>query len=97
MAISRDDVRHVAKLAKLKLEDDEVERLMTDLDQILDYVKLLNELDTSDVPEMSHVTVSSSPLREDVVVPVLSTEDALAEAPRRSGDGFAVPAFVDEG
>ncbi len=97
MAITRKDVLHIAKLAKLKLEDAEVESLIADLGKILEYVELLNEIDTSNVPAMSHVTVTRSPLREDVVKPVLSTTDALAEAPRRSGDGFAVPAFVDEG
>ena len=97
MAITRNDVVHIAKLAKLKLEEGEVESLMADLAKILEYVELLDEIDTSDVPAMSHVTVTRSPLREDTVQTVLSTADALAEAPRRSGDGFAVPAFVDEG
>jgi aspartyl-tRNA(Asn)/glutamyl-tRNA(Gln) amidotransferase subunit C len=97
MAITRKDVLHIAKLAKLKLEDEEVESLMGDLGKILEYVALLDEIDTADVPAMSHVSVEQSPLRDDVVNPVVSTSDALAEAPRRNGDGFAVPAFVDEG
>jgi aspartyl-tRNA(Asn)/glutamyl-tRNA(Gln) amidotransferase subunit C len=97
MAISRSDVLHVARLAKLRLEDAEIEPIMADLGKILEYVELLNELDTSGIPPMSHVTVTQSPLRGDEVHPVVPTEEALAEAPRRSGDGFAVPAFVDEG
>ena len=97
MAISRQDVLHVAKLAKLRLEDAEIEPIMADLGKILGYVELLNELDTSGVPPMSHVTVTQSPLRDDRVHPVVTTDEVLAEAPRRSGDGFAVPAFVDEG
>jgi aspartyl-tRNA(Asn)/glutamyl-tRNA(Gln) amidotransferase subunit C len=97
MAISRSDVLHVAKLAKLRLEDAEIEPIMADLGKILGYVELLNELDTSGVPPMSHVTVTQSPLRDDRVHPVVTTDEVLAEAPRRSGDGFAVPAFVDEG
>lgn len=97
MSISRDDVLHVANLAKLRLADDEVERMRRDLDKILDYVQLLSELDTSEVAPTAHVAVAAAPLREDEVRTVLSTEESLSETPRRSGDGFAVPAFVDEG
>jgi aspartyl-tRNA(Asn)/glutamyl-tRNA(Gln) amidotransferase subunit C len=97
MTITRADVLHVAGLAKLKLADDEVELMRHDLDQILDYVQLLAELNTSDVAPTAHVAVAAAPLREDEARAVLATEETLSEAPRRSGDGFAVPAFVDEG
>ena len=97
MSISREDVSHVAKLAKLRLEEPEIERMMVDLGKILDYVALLSELDTDDVPPTAHVAVSRAPLREDEVHRVLSTEATLSEAPRQAQDGFAVPAFLDEG
>jgi aspartyl-tRNA(Asn)/glutamyl-tRNA(Gln) amidotransferase subunit C len=97
MSITREDVLHVARLAKLQLEEAEIDSLIRDLGKILDYMALLGELDTSDVPPTAHVAVESAPLRDDTVLPVLRTEDTLSEAPRRTGDGFAVPAFVDEG
>jgi len=97
MSISHEDVLHVAKLAKLQLNESEVETMRQDLEKILDYVAQLSELDTADVPPTAHVAVSHTPLREDAAHEVLSTEETLREAPRRAGDGFAVPAFVDEG
>jgi aspartyl-tRNA(Asn)/glutamyl-tRNA(Gln) amidotransferase subunit C len=97
MSITRDQVLHVANLAKLRLSSEEVDRIGGDLAKILDYVTLLSELDTTDVPPTAHVAVESAPLREDVARVLLDTEETLAEAPRRLEDGFAVPAFVDEG
>ena len=97
MPISSQDVLHVAKLAKLQLAPEEVEHLRGDLEKILEYVALLDEVNTTSVAPTAHVTVTHSPLREDEIHPRLTTEQALAEAPRRSADGFAVPSFVDEG
>jgi len=97
MSISRQDVLHVAKLAKLQLDEGEVEIMRQDLEKILAYVTQLAELDTKDVPPTAHVAVVHTPLRDDAAREVLSTKETLAEAPRRAGDGFAVPAFVDEG
>jgi aspartyl-tRNA(Asn)/glutamyl-tRNA(Gln) amidotransferase subunit C len=95
--ITRDDVLHVARLARLELAEPEVERMIRDLGKILEYVHQLNQLDTSAVPPTTHVAVETAPFRADEVVPGLGSESALNQAPRRSGDGFAVPAFVDEG
>ena len=97
MPISREDVLHVSKLASLRLSDDEVEKLRQELGQILGYVELLGELDTSAIPPTAHVATLAAPLREDEVHATLGTEAALAEAPRRGEDSFAVPRFVDEG
>jgi aspartyl-tRNA(Asn)/glutamyl-tRNA(Gln) amidotransferase subunit C len=95
--ITRKDVLHVATLSRLRLEEAEIERLITDLGKILGYVELLAELDTANVPPTSHVAVASAPLREDRAAARVDREEVLAEAPRRAGDGFAVPGFVDEG
>ena len=95
--ITRDDVLHVARLARLELAEPEVERMIQDLGKILEYVAQLNELDTSAVAPTSHVAVETMPFRRDEVVAGLAFETALAEAPRQSDGGFAVPAFVDEG
>ena len=97
MSITRDDVLHIAKLARLRLEDDEVTALQADLGRILGYVEKLQELNTDGIPPTAHIAVDAAPLRPDAVVQGLSNETAIAEAPRPRNGGFAVPAFVDEG
>ena len=95
--ITRDDVLHVARLARLELAEPEIERMIEDLGKILEHMAQLNELDTSAVLPTSHLAVETAPFRPDEVVAGLAFETALAEAPRQSDGGFAVPAFVDEG
>lgn len=97
MSITRDDVLHIAKLARLRLEDDEVTSLQADLERILVYVEKLQELNTDGIPPTAHIAVDMAPVRPDTVVQGLSNEVAVAEAPRPRDGGFAVPAFVDEG
>jgi aspartyl-tRNA(Asn)/glutamyl-tRNA(Gln) amidotransferase subunit C len=96
MPIGRDEVRQIAALARLELSDPEIERLQRDLAQILEYVELLSELDTSAVEPSAYGRVERAPLRDDRVCPGVSHEQALAEAPRTAAGGFAVPAFVEE-
>lgn len=96
MAITRETVHHVARLARLELDDDEAARMERDLSSILEYVDALAALDTSGIPETAHVAVDAAPVREDRVLPGVPTERALSQAPRTAGGGFAVPAFVDE-
>ena len=96
MAITREVVLHVARLARLELEPDEVTRMQRDLDNILGHVAQLGQLATDGVPETAHVAAERAPLREDALLPSLDPDVALAEAPRRTGTAFAVPGFVDE-
>ena len=96
MAITRETVLHVARLARLELGSDEVERLQEDLDKILGYVGELAELTIDDVPETAHVAAERAPFRKDVPTPSLDTKTALGEAPRSAEGRFAVPGFVDE-
>jgi aspartyl-tRNA(Asn)/glutamyl-tRNA(Gln) amidotransferase subunit C len=96
MAITREAVLHVARLARLELEADEVTRMQRDLDNILGHVAQLGQLATDGVPETAHVAAERSPLRDDVLLPSLDEVAALGEAPRRTGTAFAVPGFVDE-
>ena len=96
MAITRENVLHVAKLARLELADAEIEPMRVDLEKIIGYMAQLNELDTSAVPPTAQVAVQAAPLRADAVQPSLANEQAMAEAPRHAGGGFAVPAFVEE-
>ena len=92
MAISRDDVLHVARLARLALREDEIERLQVQLNAILDAVGKVSELDLSDVPPTSHPLALVNVSAPDEPVPCLPVEDALANAPEREGDFFRVPA-----
>jgi aspartyl-tRNA(Asn)/glutamyl-tRNA(Gln) amidotransferase subunit C len=96
MAITRDDVLHVAKLARLELSEAEIDRMRRDLDSILEYVNQLSELDTTHVAATAQVAVVAAPFRADEPRPSLPHDVALSQAPRTSSDGFAVPAFVDE-
>ncbi len=89
-------VRHVAGLASLSLSDDEAKRFAGELAKIVEYVAQLDALDTRDVPPTAHVQLDRLPFRPDQLADCLTHEDALAQAPRREGEGFAVPAFVDE-
>lgn len=94
--LGENEVRHVAKLARLDLRDDEIGRMAGELSAIVSYVQKLAELDTAEVPPTAHVRLARAPMRDDAPRPCLSHDDALAEAPRVAHDGFAVPAFVDD-
>ncbi|HET9953100.1 MAG TPA: Asp-tRNA(Asn)/Glu-tRNA(Gln) amidotransferase subunit GatC [Polyangiaceae bacterium] len=96
MAITRETVLHVARLARLDLDESEVERMKRDLNSILEYVDELSSVDTSAIAETAHISLESAVLRPDLSKPGVATELALSEAPRGSGSSFAVPAFVEE-
>ena len=91
MAISRAEVLHVARLARLALTEEEVERLGGQLDAILEAVGKVSELDLSDVPPTSHPLDLVNVTRTDEPRPSLALEEALAPAPERDGDFFRVP------
>ena len=97
MSITRDDVVHVAKLARLELSEAEIERMVRDLGTILEHVAELQKVDTAGVAPTAYVAVEAAPLRPDAVVPGVDRAHAMREAPRHQDGGFAVPAFVDEG
>ena len=89
--IDREQVLHVARLARLELTDDEVERMSGELSKILDHIEKLSELDLENVEPTSHVVEVGNALREDVPEPSLAPEVALAEAPDAADGGFRVP------
>ena len=91
MAITREEVLHVAKLASLELTDDEVERLTGELSAILEAVSKVSELDLSDVPPTSHPLELVNSWAEDEPRPSLDLDDVFANAPARGGDLFKVP------
>ncbi|HEY4719290.1 MAG TPA: Asp-tRNA(Asn)/Glu-tRNA(Gln) amidotransferase subunit GatC [Candidatus Methylomirabilis sp.] len=96
MKITRREVEHVARLARLGLSEEEIERMRAQLDAILNYVDKLNELETRDVPPTSHAIPMTNVFREDAVRPCLSQEEALANAPDRAEAFFRVPRILEE-
>ena len=93
MAISRDEVLHVARLARLALTDDEVERLTSELGAILDAVGVVSELDLADVQPTSHPLDLVNVWAEDVPHASLPLEEVLANAPEAENGLFRVPAW----
>ena len=89
--IEREQVLHVARLARLRLSDDEIERMTGELSSILDHIEKISELDLDDVEPTSHVVALENVLRADEPRPSLPRERALAEAPDTDGTGFRVP------
>ncbi len=95
MALTLDQVRHVAKLSELDLSESELETMAKDLSAILAHVDQLQQLDTQGCSTDHHGTETLA-FRADEPVPCTSHEQALKQAPRPLEDGFAVPAFVED-
>jgi aspartyl-tRNA(Asn)/glutamyl-tRNA(Gln) amidotransferase subunit C len=89
--IDRDQVLHVARLARLELSDEDVERMSSELSSILDHVEKINELDLEGVAPTSHVVELENVLRPDEPRPSWPREQVLAEAPDVAAGGFRVP------
>jgi len=96
MALSPEEVRRIATLARLRLLPPEEARLAGELSTILEYVRLLEELDVSGVEPMTHALASGeTPWRQDEIAPGLSPDEALANAPARDGTCFQVPRIIE--
>jgi aspartyl-tRNA(Asn)/glutamyl-tRNA(Gln) amidotransferase subunit C len=89
--IERDQVLHVARLARIRLSEDEVDRMAGEMAKILEHVEKMNELDLDDVEPTSHVVELQNVLREDVPRDGLPRERALEQAPDAAQGGFRVP------
>ena len=89
--IDREQVLHVARLARLELSDAEVEKMVGELSNILGHIERINELDLEGVPPTSHVVEVANALRADEPRPSLPREVALASAPAHTDEGFLVP------
>jgi aspartyl-tRNA(Asn)/glutamyl-tRNA(Gln) amidotransferase subunit C len=89
--IDREQVLHVARLARLRLSDEEVERMSGELSSILDHIEKIEELDLDDVEPTSHVVEIENVLRADQPRPSWPRERVLAEAPDAADGGFRVP------
>jgi len=95
--ISREDVLHVADLARLHLSDEEVDRMQTQLSNILEAIETLRDVDTSHVGPTASVIKLENVMREDVARPGLSRDAALANAPLRDDPFLRVPTVLEEG
>ncbi len=108
MKVTEKDVTYVADLANLELTDQERQRMLKDLNSILDYIDRLNELDTADVPPMAQITAkfgqsdakpdddTAHAWREDVPLPSLPHNEAMQNAPETDGVFFKVPKVIEK-
>ncbi len=94
--INADDVRKVAKLARLDLQEDTIATYTGQLERILDYVDQLQAVDTEGVPPTTRAVEVVNVTRADTVVPTDVREDLLDQAPQREGDFFRVPKIMAE-
>jgi len=94
--ITRDDVAHVARLARLELGPEELELMRVQLDGILGYIDKLAQLDVEGVEATAHAVPLVNVMREDTVVAPLSHEAMLANAPDRVGELFRVPRIIED-
>jgi aspartyl-tRNA(Asn)/glutamyl-tRNA(Gln) amidotransferase subunit C len=94
--ITRDDVAHVARLARLDVSDDELDRFTGQLAAVLEHARDVEALDVGDVPPTAHPLPLKNVLRPDVVRPSLDRDEVLAVAPAVEDDRFAVPPVLGE-
>jgi aspartyl-tRNA(Asn)/glutamyl-tRNA(Gln) amidotransferase subunit C len=94
MKITADQVRHVARLARLEIDPEAIEKLAAELATILTYVDKLNEVDTQDVPPTSHAIALTNAFRDDVAHAHLPREQALQNAPSQDEGSFVVPKVI---
>jgi aspartyl-tRNA(Asn)/glutamyl-tRNA(Gln) amidotransferase subunit C len=95
MAVSREEVAHVADLARLEVTPDQVESFQQDLQAIMEHFLLLDELDTDNVAPMSHALDLVNVFRPDTLEEPLSQEEALANAPQKAYGHFRVPRVIE--
>ena len=93
--ISKEQVKHVAHLARLAVTEEEVEQLTKDLADIIEYAELLNELDTDNVEPTTHVLEMKNVMRKDEARQWISQEEALKNAPDKKDGLFRVPSILE--
>ena len=95
MKLSREEVLHIARLARLGLTEGEIDRMREQLSNILENFEVLQQVDTSGVPPTAQSIVLQNVVRDDEVVPSLPAGEVLANAPRKEGDFFRVRAVLE--
>ena len=92
--LTRKEVEEIALLARLYLDDEELEKMQGELGAMLEHFGVIASVDTTDIPPMTHPVPLELPMRLDVVMPSLTTEEALKGVPKRDGDLIVVPAII---
>ncbi|MFA5309647.1 MAG: Asp-tRNA(Asn)/Glu-tRNA(Gln) amidotransferase subunit GatC [Dehalococcoidales bacterium] len=95
MKLSREEVLHIARLARVSLTEAEITRMSEQLSNLLEHFEVLQKVDTEGVPPTAQSVSLQSVMRDDVVAPSLTAEDVLANAPRRDGEYFRVRAVLE--
>jgi len=96
MSLSRQEVEKVSLLARLRLSEEELDLMTSQLGQIVEYVEQLSELDTEDVEPMAHAVAMQNVFADDEVAPSLARDQALANAPKRDDECYRVPAVLGD-
>jgi len=95
MQIDKDTVAKIAHLARLEVNEQETENMVTDMTKILDFMAKLNEVDTSSVEPLIYMTNEVNSLRDDVVKQEITHEEALSNAPEQDGKHFLVAKVIE--
>ncbi len=95
MQITKEEIEHIAVLARLCLSEEEKELFVLQLSSILDYVEKLNELDTKDIEPTSHVLSLNNVMRDDLQAASLHREDAMVNAPSHTEKFYRVPKIIE--
>jgi len=96
MSLTREDVAKVSLLGRLRLRDDELDRMTDQLTQIVAYMELLSEVDTEHVEPMAHAVEQSNVFADDLPRPSLDRDAALSNAPKRDNECYRVPAVLGD-
>ena len=96
MELSREEVLHIARLARVALTEEEITRMSRQLSDLLEHFQNLQQVDTEGVPPTAQSIDIRSVMRDDVIAPSLSPEEVLSNAPRREEDYFRVRAVLEE-
>jgi aspartyl-tRNA(Asn)/glutamyl-tRNA(Gln) amidotransferase subunit C len=94
MSVTKNEVEHIAKLAKLKFDENEIDDFTSQLNTILEYVDKLNELDTENVSPLSHPIEGQNVFREDILKESIPTSEALKNASQKNNEYFKVPKVI---
>lgn len=94
--IDTNTVKHVARLVRLGISDEEAQKFSGQFSSIIDYFNMLNEVDTENVPPASDITNNKNVLREDIVTPSMDREEFLNNAPNREGGYIKVPTVLGD-
>lgn len=95
MNIKKGDIEHLAKLSKLNLSDDEIEKYRASMEEIVEFANTINELDTNGITESAFATNTYNVFRKDEIKESLSREELLKNAPSSNGEAYSLPSMME--